>query len=66
MRRTKESEMMVLRPAVILGSEKGTLLVLEVSYARGWEDFARAVKTLSGSALVAIVIRSFNTLVSQQ
>jgi len=25
---TKESEMMVLRPAVILGSERGTLLVL--------------------------------------
>jgi len=27
-RRTKESEMMVLRPAVILGSERGTLLVV--------------------------------------
>jgi hypothetical protein len=27
-RRTKESEIMVLRPAVILGSERGTLLVL--------------------------------------
>ena len=34
-RRTKESEMMVLRPAVILGSERGTLLVVSCGQAAG-------------------------------
>jgi len=43
--RTKDSEMMVLRPAAILGNEKGTLVVLRgvVLDQAGWNESFCAV-----------------------
>ena len=64
-RRTKDSEMMVLRPAAILGNERGTLVVLRgvVLDQAGWvgkESFRLLVARKESDSVCALSVSHRN------